>query len=264
MSELNLYLTTLSRQLLLEENLTQQIEVSLAYLRSRIWSVFQNKLEDVLIFGSYDRGTSISMDPNMDVDVLIVFKRRDFKPDTYLYWINEFSKKYYSGSIVYRDRPTITITLKHIKFELVPAYRNAENVVEIPAKKDDSTLWISTYPEVFKSSVLAKDVNNGGLILPCIRLFKYWNIFNGKIFSSHAIEKCIVDKRYYFILTQPTLEGYFFDILDDLYSITLSKKQKEALNTLKQKIDYLSNIRKGLTNDFIKSELSSILPPIHT
>jgi predicted nucleotidyltransferase len=255
-SEIDLYLTNLSQKLVLQSDLIIQIDTSISYLRSKLWSVFQDKLENVIVFGSYDRGTIIPGDMELDVDIMVLFKQNILQPDTYLNQINNFCQKYYSTSIIYRDRPTITIELNHIKFELVPAYRESEDEIKIPAKKDDNTIWRSTFPEKFKNTLFAKDESNTNFIIPSIRLFKYWNLLSGKPFLPFYLEKHIVDSIYYFIFTSPTLEGYFIDIAEKLHAIATTNKQKESVNLLHTKIKALQKAG----NPSIETELAILLP----
>ncbi len=260
MSEINQYLTRLSKQLMLADAQIKRIEISISYLRSKLWSVFQDKLESVFVYGSYDRQTIIPVDADMDVDVMVLFKQNKWKPDTYLKQISDFCIKHYSTSVVYRDRPSITIELDHIKFEIIPAY-NSEDQVKIPAKKGDEVIWISTSPQDFKNAVLTKDKNNNKFILPSIRLYKYWNLLNNKPFLPYEIEKYIVEKTYYFIFSTPSLEEYFLAIANDLQSIAKNDKQKESVKLLQEKIKDLQQIVQNNVTQF-DANFSAYLPQL--
>src|ERR1700733_2233309 len=123
--EINHFLEILANKLAIDPTRKSKIDVSVENLKSKIWGFFQEKLQEVSIFGSYDRQTLIFEDKDADIDILIVFKKNEFQPQTYLNQVREFAKNVYPRSEVYPDFPTITVELDHIKFELVPAYSYA-------------------------------------------------------------------------------------------------------------------------------------------
>lgn len=94
--DINDYLTKLSQQLSLSNTEKKKIDDSVAFLRGKIWGIFQDRLEEVSVFGSYDRGTMLpqSIDTKNDVDILVVFKKDEFQPQTYLNQLRSFSEKY--------------------------------------------------------------------------------------------------------------------------------------------------------------------------
>lgn len=236
-----------------------QIESSLGYLKSKVWGLFQERLDNVHIFGSYDRNTIIPVGDNMDVDVMILFKRNEWKPETYLSQIKALCEKYYSNSFVYRDHPTITIELNHIKIELVPAYLNGSKLM-IPGRRTDETPWIPTSPASFKAELLEKNKNNHELITPLIRLYKYWNFHQGNPFSSFNLEQFIIDKTYYFFLSTPTLSRYYYEVAIGLESIAKTEKQKNAIKLLIEQNTKIKKIEKNELNGDLETELISLIP----
>jgi predicted nucleotidyltransferase len=258
MNEVGTYLTSLADQLIIEDGLRQRIDKSIGYLRGKIWELFQDKLASVSVFGSYDRNTIIPLDDDLDVDILIIFKTNELQPDTYLKKIKEFCEKNYPKSEIYQDHPTVAVELDHIKFELVPSFYNSNGVVKIPASRSEKLTWITTNPEVFKNKVLTKDKNNKNLIIPLIRVFKYWNILNGKPFKTFELENYIVSKEYF----SSTVREYFYAISVGLDTIAKSDNQKECVDNLKERIRRLKGLEQIKVFNYIDVEFSTFLPKL--
>lgn len=169
--DINRYLTKLSEKLVVDPDRKVKMDFSIANLKTKVWGHFQERIQEVTIFGSYDRGTFIISDPDADIDVLVVFKKNEFKPETYLRQVREFGEQLYPRSDVYPDFPTISIESDLIKFELVPAYGNSDTF-KIPAPKTKQVKWIETNPSDFKKRLIQKDNANKGNILPIVRIYK--------------------------------------------------------------------------------------------
>ena len=131
--DINTYLTTLAKKLVIDPDSKKKIEVSISHLKENMWGLFQDRLVEVAVFGSFDRETFIESDTEADVDILVNFKQKEFQPDTYLKQIRELCNKKYSRSDIYPDHPTIVIDMEHIKFEIVPSYNYSSDTVKIPA-----------------------------------------------------------------------------------------------------------------------------------
>lgn len=64
MSDINSYLEALVKKLSVTKDEKDKIETSINYLKGKIWERFQDRLSKVEVFGSCDRGTSLS--PSID------------------------------------------------------------------------------------------------------------------------------------------------------------------------------------------------------
>jgi tRNA nucleotidyltransferase (CCA-adding enzyme) len=168
MTDVNRYLTDLVDKLRLNKAEKDKIEAEFDKLDSKLWGHFRRKLKDVQIFGSYDRGTMLStaIHKEPDIDVLIIFKEKQFKPQTYLTQLQQFAESGYSRSEIFQSSPAISIERNLVRFELVPAY--FDDPLKIPAPKIAAPDWISTNPVEFKSSLAAKNGNNSELITPLV------------------------------------------------------------------------------------------------
>ena len=256
MIDVNTYLTSVSKKLEIEPTLKSKIDVSISHLKEKIWGLFQDRLLDVTIIGSFDRDTFIAQDKEADVDILVVFKQKEFQPDTYLKQIRAFAEKNYPRSEVYPDHPTMVIDMEHIKFEIIPSYNYSTDTVKIPAPRTNELKWISSSPIEFKSRVAKKDANNKGLILPLIRIIKYWNAINGKEFSSYDLERLIVNKTY----NCSTLTDYYFSATGSLDELAKTEKQKKLLTDLKEKHRRIRVMENYKLPEYIETELTTFLP----
>lgn len=255
MSDINLYLTNLATDLTLSPRKKDKIEDSISSLKKRLWGEFQEKLSDVGIFGSFDRETIIPADKDLDVDILIIFKKAELQPKTYLSQLRSFCEKSYSTSEIYPDHPTVALQLDHVKFELVPTYNTSE-ALKIPAPYDKELKWISASPQDFKKKVIAKDKSNKGLIIPLIRIIKYWNIIKEKPFASFDLEKFAIEKLY----DCSALRDYYFSLSNSLETIAKTERQKTAITQLKENNRRLRLLESGKMLDYIEAEFAKFLP----
>lgn len=257
--DLNTYLKSLSEKLVLNETEQQKINKSIESLKKKIWGHYQNKLSDVILFGSYDRGTILprKVDEDSDVDILMIHKSGDLQPQTYLSQLKGFAENNYATSEIRQVHPTITLELEHIRFEIVPGYQNRE--IKIPAPRLKEISWISTDPIGFKEKLSIKNQNNYQLITPIIRVFKYWNCLNGRPFSSYKLEHFIVNTKYY---DCSTLQHYFNSIVYELNESELTNDQEEKIKPLVECRRRIKVMIKEEMTDLIEGELQNIIPMI--
>jgi hypothetical protein len=210
----------------------------------------------VVVFGSYSRDTIINKDEEADVDIVVIYKTREVQPDTYLKQIKTFCEDTYNRSKIYQDHPTIVIDMEHIKFEIVPSVYVSSGVVTIPAPKSKELRWVKTNPQELITKVQIKDKNNKNLILPVIRILKYWNTLNGRVFSSFQIERAIVDKIY----TCSTIKECFSSAILAIDEIASGDKQKNIIKSLREKLKRLRILETNNFHEYIEQELKSFLP----
>lgn len=204
--------------LILTANEEKSIDTSISTLQKRLIGYFGTNLKSHFKFGSYTRDTILprKVDANSDIDYMLVFDNPDgLKPQSFLNRVKNFVKAKYSTSEVHQDHPTIVLELNHIKFELIPSYKTYSWVdgFRIPSKESWDN-WIETDPIKLKAELSTKNTNNNYLIKPLVRLLKYWNVREGKIYSSYWIEKFVIDN--YFASTS-NIKTIFFEAINDLY-----------------------------------------------
>jgi len=261
MSEINTYLTQLSKQLCCTKDVTDKIDNSYNYLEGKIYQHFRERIERVQIFGSYDRGTYLpqSIDPYSDVDVMIIFKTNEYQPDTFLKHLRQFADKIYPRSEIIPDHPTISVTLNHIKFELIPtfwedSFWNGQQL-KIPAPRNKDLKWITTSPTDLKADLERKNRKENQQIIPLIKLVKYFNLLNEKPYSSFQLEKSIIDPSY---SNNGELKDYLFEFIYDLNLDEETEAQKAFIQELKTKRKNLITLEKGNMSEYAIQELQKM------
>ncbi len=263
MSEINTYLTQLSKQLCCAKDVTDKIDNSYNYLEGKIYEHFRDRIEKVQIFGSYDRGTYLpqSIDPYSDVDIMIIFKTNEYQPDTFLKHLRQFADKIYPRSEVIPDHPTISITLNHIRFELVPAFW--ENSfwnglqLKIPAPKNKELKWITTSPTELKNDLERKNEKENQQIIPLIKLIKYFNSLKEKPYSSFQLEKVAINLSY---SNNGELKDYLFEFINDLDLEEKTETQTAFIQELKKRRKNLTVLEKGNMPEYAIKEFQKFFP----
>lgn len=211
------------------------IDTSIDWISQNLKSYFNN-IESKFTFGSYDRKTILrrTKDPNSDVDYMVVFSDgSNWTPQTLMNRLKKFAEDKYSRSEIYQSSPSVVLELNHIKFELTPAYYSW-GTFYIPAPKSNYSEWISTSPNTLKDDLNEKNKNHQYLIRKLVRILKYWNVNNGKIYSSYELEKYIIEKQFWWC---DNLKEYFYSAVEGLDTTSLSESQKNKVNSLKKIIN---------------------------
>ncbi|MGQ1908243.1 SMODS domain-containing nucleotidyltransferase [Marinifilum sp. RC60d5] len=254
------HLDKLGSNLILSTNEKSSITTSISTLETRLGYYF-NTIESSFVFGSYDRVTILprSVDSNSDIDYMIIFNDGgDFKPQTLLSRLKRFVDTYYSTSEVFQSSPTMVLKLNHIKFELVPAYKSW-GTIYIPAPSSDYQDWTSTNPSQMKTDLTNKNTNCNYKIKPLVRVLKYWNVLNGKVYTSYELEKYIVDKLYFF---DTNLKDYFFSAVNGLPTYGLPDYKKRKVERLQENI---KKVQENLNDEMpytAESKLKEELPDL--
>ncbi len=225
------YLTDLSSTITLADWERTSIDTSINTLSTKLGNYFSN-IESKFVFGSYDRKTILrrSRDANSDVDFMVSFTDgSDWTPQTLMNRLKRFAEDNYSRNEIYQSSPTIVLELSRIKFELVPAYYTW-GTYHIPAPASSYSTWINTYPHALKGQLNDKNRDNNYQIRKLVRLLKYWNVLNNKVYSSYELEKYVLDK-YYWLCTN--LKDYFYDAVEGLPTYNLSYTNELKVNKLK-------------------------------
>lgn len=225
------YLTALSSSITIADWERTSIDTSINTLSTKLGNYFDN-IESKFVFGSYDRKTILrrSKDANSDVDYMVCFTDgADWTPQTLMNRLKRFAENNYSRNEIYQSSPTIVLELSRIKFELVPAYYTW-GTYHIPAPASSYSTWINTYPHALKGQLNDKNRNNNYQIRKLVRLLKYWNVLNGKVYSSYELEKYILNKYYWFCTS---LKDYFFQAVEELPTYNLPEYKMNKVERLK-------------------------------
>jgi len=196
---LNGYLTKLAKVAIVRDMERRQIDVSIAAIQKRIKLHFGDSVVEQKVFGSYQRKTLLPrfMDDSSDVDLMIIFRDDESKPQTHIERLRRFAEKWYPKSARSQASPTFALELNHIRFELVPAIKGwLWSGIKIPAPKSVHNDWLETDPESFSVELERKNQNNNNLIKPLCRVMKYWNIQMGRPYESYVLEQMIVEHGY--------------------------------------------------------------------
>lgn len=258
------HLRGLGSKLVIKEEEKAKITTSIETIKERVKKWFGNEITGIEIFGSYSRDTILprKVDEGSDIDVMIIFKNEEnYQPQTLLNKLRNFVENKYSTSEIYQSNPTIVLELGHIKFELVPAIVNGfswEKNYKIPAKASSYTDWIGTSPNKFKEELEIHNGINSYLTKPLIRIMKYWNVLNGKVYSSYELEKMILE--LYSI--ENSLLGHSKNIISSLSTSKVSSSNAPKVEKLKKQMNKLSEKLTENNRQEAKEILLNIFPEL--
>ena len=217
------------------------IKRSIATLQGRLEGWFPNELKDHFRFGSSTRGTILprELDPQSDIDYMVVFKDPHSTTQTYLDRLRRFVENNYSRSEFSQSHPSIVLELNHIKFDLVPARESWLDGLQIPDARGG---WRATQPLAFSKRLEERNTQCGKLLKPTIRLMKCWNAANNYVFESFKLEGYLAE-RYYPLCTN--LADYVFSAFASLpeeYGMAAWRREKiQRAKTLARQAKQLSS-----------------------
>ena len=247
MATINNYISNLTNTLFISHGSTERTNInsSITSIKRKLNAHFGDKISEIILFGSYSRGTILprKYDTNSDIDIMIVFNTNDYNEktaETYRNNLKSFADLKYPRSLVSKDLPSIVVELQSIKFDLVPAVINStwmSSTIYIPNSGNE---WQETDPNGFNSDLTTANQQYGNIVKPIIRLMKYWNTRNGSPYDSFELEQ-IVSKMNF---SGDNYEKGFFYAVDQLptsWRIDSLKKKVEVLRNNKNWIvEYLN------------------------
>ena len=252
------HLQTTASNLVIKEDEKSGIRTSISTLESRLVSYFDS-IEEKFVFGSFDRLTILprKADENSDVDYMVVFKDGvSYRAQTLMTRLKNFAEAKYSRSEIFQSSPTIVLELNHIKFELAPAYKSW-GIYYIPAPASNYANWISTNPKKIKDDLESKNTSNSSQIRPIIRLLKYWNALNDKVYTSYELESNIITQGYWFCTN---LKEYFFSAVSNLPSYGLPTYKANKLDKLKKTVEETKRLEKDGYPATAELEIQKVIP----
>ncbi|MBS1618309.1 MAG: nucleotidyltransferase domain-containing protein [Bacteroidetes bacterium] len=256
------YIASLANRLCQGKEETNKIETSFKYLKSKLFEHFVDRISAVEIFGSFARGTALpqSIDEMSDVGVLVVFKKNDLQPATFIKHLKEFADKIYPRSNVEADHPAILVELFHVRFELVPAYWHKEWLsaaeLKIPAPRDKDVRWITSEPEKLRSQIEEFNLGRRTLLRSLIRLIKHYNVFIGRPYESYQLEQLVLLKEY----RATTVWEAYLEFVKFLDAERVSGERARFINNLKWMTENTILLSQRKMNGYIEPEFQKFLP----
>jgi len=252
------HLEILAKSLEIDPDKVAAIDKSIAYATEKLWGEFQDRLDKVIVFGFYDRGTLVAQDPDADVDIMVLFKKKEVQPQTYLKQLKNFGEKYYNRSDIYRDFPTVAIDMRHIKLEFVPAYLDTfSNEKKIPDRKNKEFKWISTNPTNSKNRLIEKAKATKGAAIRVIKIVKYLNILHEKPFDSFLdIERMIVNSD----ISSSDLRSFYMEAIRLLLASAKTEQQIKFAKVISERHRRLRVLEKERMPEYIHTEMELFLP----
>jgi len=255
------YLDGLASTLLLSETEKSNVSTSINTLSSRLSSYFSSDMKQNFLFGSYTRTTILprKADSNSDVDYMIVFDNADrLKPQTFITRLKKFAEKYYSSSEIHQSYPTVVLELNHIKFDLVPAYGDYYSYY-IPSPYNSYIEWIGTNPRELNDRVDEKNKNDNYKIKPLIRLVKYWNAANDRVFTSYELEQLLISNIYIYCFS---LKDYLFKAFENFNPYSFPEYKKNKIERAQRVIAKVKEYEQSDMPYSAEEEIKNILPSL--
>ncbi|OYU51945.1 MAG: nucleotidyltransferase [Alphaproteobacteria bacterium PA1] len=253
----NSYLVKRASDAVLSSNEQSSIETSISTLRTRLNSYFAKDVSNHFKFGSSTRGTILPrrMDPQSDIDYMVVFNDDRYTPQTYLNKLSAFARNWYFSSEIKQSTPSIVLELDHIKFDLVPALKDTYGSgYQIP---NGPNAWQSTDPNDFNAALIQKNTDNRSLIKTTVRLLKFWNASKGYVFESFSLEKWLISQHYY---PQDNQRDYFLQSIEKLGINTTTQWRKDALERAKQIVDNVRQYERSGMLATAEAEVKKLIP----
>jgi len=256
------YLQSLASLLNIAELESSNIDRSIDTLYTRLGRYFTDVgLKERFRFGSSVRKTMLPRyaDPNSDVDYMVVFENiSGYKPQTFISRLRKFAESYYSRSEIYQSSPTVVLVLGHIKFDLVPGYRNRGSLY-IPASRSDYSDWIVTDPLSFNTVIEQANKNEGFRLKPMLRLLKYWNANNRYIYESYSLEQRMANINFH---TCNNLKDYLFSAIDGFSTWDLPEYKRQKLDRAKQIVTNVRQYEQRGLAIASETEIKKLLPEL--
>jgi hypothetical protein len=255
------YLTATADALTTTDAQTQAVDRSLEALRRGLAEYFPEAVREQITFGSFTRRTNLPLraDPYSDIDHMVVFARRQGeRPQTFLDRLKRFAEERYPLSLVRQSSPAVVLEMNHIRFDLVPAYKDWWGDFRIPARASAFEDWIDTEPNDFNPYLERRHRETGQHMKPLIRLLKCWNARNDYPFETYRLEKYVVRQWYPF---SHTLEEYLNSAFWGLDNMDLRSKAAEAVDRARNILrDVGRAARSG--SAAAEAEIQRLVPPL--
>ena len=86
---------------------------------------------------------------------------------------------------------------------------------------------------------------------------KYWNVNNGKVYSSYELEKYVIDKSFWLC---SNLKEYFYSAVEGLETWNLAQYKKDKVNRLKEIVAKTKDYERNNMPISAESEIKKAIP----
>ena len=131
--------------------------------------------------------------------------------------------------------------------------------LKIPAPRNKESKWITTNAEKSKNELLERHKQENELIIPLIKVIKYFNTLQGKPYDSYIIERFAISRSY----QAQNLRDYFLKFINDLNPNEQTEEQKKFILELKSRKENLLALEKRNLSDYIELEMQKFIPLIN-
>lgn len=240
-----------------------RIDVSIENIKNNLYEEFGERILGIEVFGSYERKTILprEYDNESDIDLLIVFDHENIgsNPSTYRRHLHQFAEQYYPSFISYKSQPAVVLELNHIKYDLVPGYKQEEgffNITDEVYIPLSDTEWEHTDIDGFSQELEEKNKECNYNLKRVIRLLKAWNAKVGYAIASYELEQLIADMDF----SDDDIETIFFEAIDNLPDDWDSDRTEEKVERLKENAELLYEALEDEDENEISRLLRKILP----
>ena len=218
-------------------------------------------IEKIVPFGSYTHDTMLTRHADKDahVDLMIIYEDgAELEPKVLYERLIISIKALYGEASLTSRAPDLNLEMGNARIRLVPAYKDWWGT-HIADPRNARNNWTSTNPEKILQEINNKNKLYKNEIKRLIRLFKYWNILNGRLYRSYDLELFILSTL---MTAGRNLSDYFKAVAERLRTPSGANEQEANLLLLKE------NLQKGIDmeNDGMPLEADSmihiILPPL--
>ncbi|WP_239774531.1 SMODS domain-containing nucleotidyltransferase [Tenacibaculum finnmarkense] len=263
MITINNYIKNIGDKLFISHNSTERTNINLSIdsIKKKLNYHFGNNISEIILFGSYTRGTILprKYDTRSDIDIMVVFNTNDYNektPETYRNNLKKFADLKYPRSLVSKDLPSIVIELQKIKFDLVPAIISTSWFSSKTYIPNSGNEWQETDPNGFNNDLTQANQQYGNIVKPIIRLMKYWNTRNNSPYESFDLEQIISEMNF----SRDNFESGFFYAIDQLPVAGRSTFLKNKVEILRTNKDWILEYLKRENTIKAKERLHKILP----
>lgn len=217
------------------------VNVSLKTLTTRLGAEFDRfVVTRTEVIGSFARDTRLpsAVDPRADVDVAVVFRERGQAPAHYLAQIRRVLELHYPKTAIMGAGDRLFLRSLQGTVELLPAL-DSINGLQVPAPAGGGA-WVLCQPDEEARTLQEKDRASGGLVLPLVRLVRYWNAHAGYPFAGFELEQRVLKHRFAFSARH--LKGYFFDFMRSLHGAGLAPAGAEQVRALRRALDEIDRL----------------------
>ncbi len=212
------------RELVLGWSAAERSRIKLSIENLQTWLNSKLEVDETLVFGSWTRNTILprKYDEASDIDIMVVFRGNltDTDPECCRNRLRAFVAGKYPRSDVRKDAPAVKLELDYIKYDLVPAVRDAwTGGYYIPQTGMYSTGWMYTSPRDLDPKLMQLNTFVGGnVVRNVVRLCKYMNKSTGRTsLSSYELESHVLTSIPLISYgTQKRTYDYFLEVVKGL------------------------------------------------